>query len=259
MSHVYSVATGVLAEGGAADQLNLYEWSVDGGVRIVAMPVDPAVRSTERDSRGLQFRDARISADRTKLLFASQGRLTVEYGTIRSRCTCTTPLPTVSSACRARTAQRVGRDALSGRPRPRSEHPDAAGAVSVAAKPVGRRQTHVLRDGGRRRGSGSLGSSEERSSPEPRPSPTCEPSWRKPRAPGSRSAERSSELPRSPSLRAAGSMRRRRRYRLSRPRPRWPPRLPAPMINVSRRLGKGRHAMQRRGRGQERTDVAVGA
>lgn len=78
MSRVYFAAAGALAEGAVAGRPNLYVWSPDDGVRLVAVldGGDGAVWGTERDSRTAQFRDARLSADGTRLLFASRARLT---------------------------------------------------------------------------------------------------------------------------------------------------------------------------------------
>ena len=78
LSYVYFVASGVLADGGAAGAPNLYMWSAESGVRFVARlnQEDGSVWSTTRN-HGRQFRDGRVSADGSKLLFASRARLTV--------------------------------------------------------------------------------------------------------------------------------------------------------------------------------------
>ncbi len=78
LSRVYFVAGGVLATGAQKGQANLYVWTPDQGIRLVAIlgSGDGAVWNTERDVRGQQYRDARVSADGDRLLFTSHARLT---------------------------------------------------------------------------------------------------------------------------------------------------------------------------------------
>lgn len=78
LSRVYFVATGTLTEDAAVGRPNLYLWSPGQGVRRIATldPSDAAIWGTDRSDSSKRFRDARLSADGSTLLFASRGRLT---------------------------------------------------------------------------------------------------------------------------------------------------------------------------------------
>ena len=78
LSRVYFVATGGLAAGAIANAPNVYVWSAESGVRYIATlgVGDGGVWSLERDAAGRQYRDARVDADGSHLLFASHARLT---------------------------------------------------------------------------------------------------------------------------------------------------------------------------------------
>lgn len=80
LSRAFFVATGDLAEGAADGGNNLYVWSRGGGVRHVATLSgdDAAVWSTNRSAKAAQYRDARLSADGSRLLFASRARVTAQ-------------------------------------------------------------------------------------------------------------------------------------------------------------------------------------
>ncbi len=111
LSHVYFVATGELAPGGIRGRANLYLWTPEAGVRhVAALGDDGGVWSVIRDAPGVQFRDARLSADGSHLLFASRARLTAAdngghkqlylYDATADRLTCVscTPLGSASQA-----------------------------------------------------------------------------------------------------------------------------------------------------------------
>ena len=88
LSHVYFVARGDQAPGARPGQPNLYVWTEGEGVRHVAtldgseipgssgIPRDQAVWSIERTSSSARYRDARVSADGSRLLFSSHAPLT---------------------------------------------------------------------------------------------------------------------------------------------------------------------------------------
>jgi hypothetical protein len=79
LSRVFFVAHGDLAEGAAGGQPNLYQWTPGEGIRHVATLAgsDTAVWNTNRQSAD-RYRDARISADGTRLLFASRAQVTAQ-------------------------------------------------------------------------------------------------------------------------------------------------------------------------------------
>ncbi len=80
LSRVFFVANGDLAEGAADGQPNLYVWTPGGGVRHVATLAggDGAMWGTNRTEPAVRYRDARLSGDGSRLLFASRGRVTAQ-------------------------------------------------------------------------------------------------------------------------------------------------------------------------------------
>ena len=77
LSRVFFVATGDLAPGAVADSPNLYGWTPSGGVRHIAVlsDQDGAVWSVNRDDSGGRYRDARLGANGSRLLFTSYRQL----------------------------------------------------------------------------------------------------------------------------------------------------------------------------------------
>lgn len=77
VSHVFFVARGELAPGAIRGRPNLYGWSAGSGVRHVATLAagDGGVWANQREDLNAQFRDARVSADGSRLLFASRARV----------------------------------------------------------------------------------------------------------------------------------------------------------------------------------------
>ncbi len=78
LSRVFFVARGELAAGASSGRPNLYQWSPTEGVEHVAVldEADGAVWSRRRDAGETRFRDARLSADAGRLLFASRADVT---------------------------------------------------------------------------------------------------------------------------------------------------------------------------------------
>ncbi len=79
-SRAYFVATGALTEEAVDDSPNLYVWSPSRGVRHVAALAggDAAMWGVNREDGVARYRDARLSADGTRLLFTSGADLTAQ-------------------------------------------------------------------------------------------------------------------------------------------------------------------------------------
>ena len=79
LTHAYFVAGAALTGDAVEGEPNLYEWRAGAGLRLVGTLsfADAGVWSVQRNAfGGARYRDARITADGDRLLFASSARLT---------------------------------------------------------------------------------------------------------------------------------------------------------------------------------------